>query len=152
MVFTRRIFVVFSNALQRWRSGRPILRDTREDSCDFCDEFAGGKNNAFRTRYGPEANRILFTYGNFSVLPSILQIKDIRGAVDRTSSYLFFETTHRKRFVSSAEYVPSQYVRQLIAHLTGSESWDWRSFGREDSVIATIDRLGFAFGASGHKA
>jgi len=43
--------------------------------CDFCDEFSGGRNNAFYSRYGSDLrNRTIFYTQNFKVLPSLGQI------------------------------------------------------------------------------
>ena len=42
-------------------------------ACDFCDEFAGGINNAYARRYGG-ANRTVLQRSGFRVFPSLGQI------------------------------------------------------------------------------
>jgi diadenosine tetraphosphate (Ap4A) HIT family hydrolase len=44
-------------------------------TCDFCDEFSAGRNNAFILRYLPELlDRTILATGRFRVIPSVGQI------------------------------------------------------------------------------
>ena len=42
--------------------------------CDFCDEFAGGSENAFAHRYAQADDRIILASASFRVIPTLGQI------------------------------------------------------------------------------
>lgn len=45
--------------------------------CDFCDEFSGGRRNAFANRYGTQlAERVMLAHGSFRLVPSVGQIAE----------------------------------------------------------------------------
>src|SRR5260370_5986666 len=57
--------------------GSPCQRKgaTQMTGCDFCNEFSGGRRNAYARRYGPHAdNRALLNDGVFRVLPTLGQL------------------------------------------------------------------------------
>lgn len=56
-------------------SGTCLTRKNQVRKCDFCDEFAGGSDNAFATRYGNSSDsRLLFGDHLFRVMPTLGQI------------------------------------------------------------------------------
>lgn len=67
------------------------------------------------------------------------QISGIPGlrSVPADHSYLYYEDALGDCHVFYPAFLPSQYVRRLIAERLGVEHWDWRSRGREDSVLVT---------------
>jgi diadenosine tetraphosphate (Ap4A) HIT family hydrolase len=54
------------------------------------------------------------------------------------SSYLYYEDTSLKKHVFQTDYLPSQYVRRLVARAVGSEDWDWRDAKQEKRLADTI--------------
>ena len=216
---------------------------TPENGCEFCDEFAGGLNNAFYARYeGCLRTRFLMSAENFHVFPTIGQLvegyllivpKKHYAAFDQLSCSLWREFDglheHVKKVLSSyygpcimyehgvkrtgtggcgiyhahvhalpistlsdpvqalkatfpytrlprphrvAEYsanlasyllyqdcrsrtylfdtgpLPSQYMRKLLAEALGHQQWDWRTVGKEDRLLTTIQQLSRRFTAS----
>lgn len=63
-------------------------------------------------------------------------ISGLRG-IPTDCSYLYYEGVRGDCHVFYPAFLPSQYMRRLIAERLGVEHWDWRSRGREDSVLAT---------------
>lgn len=58
--------------------------------------------------------------------------------------YLFYEDQQANRCLFdlyATTGIPSQYLRRAIASKLGSQEWDWRSFGRENKLLATLARL-----------
>jgi diadenosine tetraphosphate (Ap4A) HIT family hydrolase len=43
-----------------------------------------------------------------------------------SSSYLFYQDTCSHKYIFQTDYLPSQYVRQLLARALNSAAWDWR--------------------------
>ncbi len=54
------------------------------------------------------------------------------------SSYLFYQDTSSNRYIFQTDYLPSQYVRQLLARALSSEAWDWRAAEQEPRLVTTI--------------
>jgi hypothetical protein len=67
----------------------------------------------------------------------ISRISELRG-IAPDCSYLYYEDVHGGCHVFYPAFLPSQYMRRLIAEKLGVERWNWRDFGREDSVLATL--------------
>jgi len=63
-------------------------------------------------------------------------ISGLRGA-PADCSYLYYEDVRGGCYVFYPAYLPSQYMRRLIAERLGVENWDWRNRGREYSVLVT---------------
>ncbi|MBA7682243.1 hypothetical protein ES703_90592 [subsurface metagenome] len=58
--------------------------------------------------------------------------------------YLFYEDQQANRYLfdlHAANGIPSQYLRRAIASKLGSQEWDWRSFGQENKLLATLTTL-----------
>lgn len=58
--------------------------------------------------------------------------------------YLFYEDQQGNRYLfdlHATTGIPSQYLRRAIASKLGSMEWDWRSFGRENKLLATLTKL-----------
>jgi diadenosine tetraphosphate (Ap4A) HIT family hydrolase len=206
-------------------------------SCDFCDEFAGGYENAYSRIYGRTADsRALLLTDNFVVFPTIGQIvegylliatrrhfraladlpadmapelrsllvllQDVLGEIygrpcafehgTRTNcaggcgiyhahlhvvpvrngieplnalkkrhpyveisglaaipevirpsdSYLYYQASSGENYVVPVSYVPSQFVRRLLAEAVGEPNWDWRRSTQEDRLVSTLHRVG----------
>jgi len=63
-------------------------------------------------------------------------ISGLRG-IPTGCSYLYYEDVRGDCHVFYPTFLPSQYMRRLIAERLGVENWDWRIRGREDSVLVT---------------
>jgi diadenosine tetraphosphate (Ap4A) HIT family hydrolase len=213
------------------------------NSCDFCNEFSDGNDNAFARIYAQQPkSRIVFRSENFAVVPSLGQIVEghmlivpvrhytaladmpaqivgevselcvrvrsalaqsygptvffehgVRGTqaggcgVDHAhlhavpftcstepidelmrshclnlvggiaelqkevvpnSSYLYYEQTNGRAWACEIDFVPSQYLRKMVAESLGIESWDWRVSGREQALLSSITRLSGLLGDS----
>ena len=58
------------------------------------------------------------------------------------SSYLFVESPSSQRIVSEVNFfIPSQYLRQMIAFKIGTHTWDWRQHPHLETMERTIERL-----------
>ncbi|MBN2052240.1 hypothetical protein JW756_01940 [Candidatus Woesearchaeota archaeon] len=59
------------------------------------------------------------------------------------SSYLFVEMPDRKRYTTEVNFaLPSQYLRQVIAHGLGKkDSWNWKENPDYETIQKTLDRL-----------
>jgi diadenosine tetraphosphate (Ap4A) HIT family hydrolase len=55
-------------------------------------------------------------------------------------SYLYYEAVCGGRYVFYPEFIPSQYIRRLLAEALGIQSWDWRQYGREERLLTTLSR------------
>src|SRR5208283_4752487 len=56
-------------------------------------------------------------------------------------SYLYYESVRADRYVFYPPFIPSQYIRRLIAEALGIESWDWRQFGKEERLLSTRSQV-----------
>ncbi len=74
-------------------------------------------------------------------LKAIGGISEIHKEVSRSSPYLYYEETNGKAWTCEIGFIPSQYVRKLIAESLGVISWDWRECGREQALLGSIARL-----------
>lgn len=59
-------------------------------------------------------------------------------------SYLYYEAVRGNRYVLYPPFVPSQYIRRLLAEALGIQEWDWRQCGREERLLATLSRTSHA--------
>lgn len=62
-----------------------------------------------------------------------------------SSSYLYYEDLSGRRYIFDTNFLPSQYARQLLAESIGIDLWDWRKYGREQSLISSLARLSESF-------
>jgi diadenosine tetraphosphate (Ap4A) HIT family hydrolase len=60
-------------------------------------------------------------------------------------SYLFYQDSDAKLYLFDTGPLPSQYMRKLLADALGKEEWDWRTSGREERLLATIQKLSGQF-------
>jgi hypothetical protein len=74
----------------------------------------------------------------FRNIPSIAQIND---GVSPSSSYLYYEGVNRRSCVFEIDFLPSQYLRKLLAESMGVDMWDWREYGREQALVSSLVRL-----------
>ena len=73
----------------------------------------------------------------FEEVSSLVDLKRIQPS----ESYLYFESVQGNRYVFYPPYIPSQYVRRLLAEALGIPSWDWRQCGREDGLLNTLSQM-----------
>lgn len=76
------------------------------------------------------------------------ELAEVRELNDRTaglSSYLFYGDSKGGLYVFNTGPLPSQYMRKLLADAIGEQAWDWRTAGREERLLATIQRLSHHF-------
>ncbi len=60
-------------------------------------------------------------------------------------AYLFYQDSDARLYLFDTGPLPSQYMRKLLADTLGEQDWDWRNAGREERLVATIDRLSEQF-------
>lgn len=60
------------------------------------------------------------------------------GIIKPSCSYLYYEDTCGSCHVFYPTFLPSQYMRRILAESLGVESWDWRASSREESVLVTL--------------
>jgi hypothetical protein len=56
-------------------------------------------------------------------------------------SYLFYQDSATRLYLFDTGPLPSQYMRRILADTVGHQDWDWRAAGKEDRLLATIERL-----------
>jgi len=56
-------------------------------------------------------------------------------------SYLFYQDSTARLYLFDTGPLPSQYMRKLLADAIGDQEWNWRTAGREERLIATLERL-----------
>lgn len=72
----------------------------------------------------------------FEEISNLLDLKRIQPG----NSYLYYESVRGSRYVFYPPFIPSQYVRRLLAEALGIETWDWRHCGREERFFSTLAR------------
>jgi diadenosine tetraphosphate (Ap4A) HIT family hydrolase len=78
----------------------------------------------------------------------VCHFQDIAKVTGRSSPYLLYEDTESNKYVFLADNLPSQYVRRLLAEVLGQTNWDWRTAGREERLLNTLNRLSHRFDSS----
>lgn len=68
-------------------------------------------------------------------------LSGVNGEVPQGSSYLYYENLSEQPCVFDVDFMPSQYVRKLLAQSLGIDLWDWREYGREKALASSIARL-----------
>jgi diadenosine tetraphosphate (Ap4A) HIT family hydrolase len=63
-------------------------------------------------------------------------LSDLRSATS-DAPYLYCEDSSARPRLFFPAFLPSQYMRRLIAEEAGISQWDWRQSGREDALLAT---------------
>jgi diadenosine tetraphosphate (Ap4A) HIT family hydrolase len=76
------------------------------------------------------------------------QLRDL-GEIAQCSKglpgYLFYQDSLSRAFLFDVGNLPSQYMRRIMAEALGLENWDWRAVGREERLVATLNRLSIHF-------
>jgi diadenosine tetraphosphate (Ap4A) HIT family hydrolase len=67
---------------------------------------------------------------------NLLDLKRIQPG----KSYLYYESVRGERYVFYPPFIPSQYIRRLLAEALGIQTWDWRRCGREDRLLNTLSQ------------
>jgi diadenosine tetraphosphate (Ap4A) HIT family hydrolase len=70
----------------------------------------------------------------FQEVSTLLELKRIQSG----RSYLYYESVRGNRYVFYPPFIPSQYIRRLLAETLGIRRWDWRHCGREERFISTL--------------
>lgn len=73
----------------------------------------------------------------------INDFNELKKQFARGVPYFFFEDNNRDRYLFEIpDVVPSQYIRQIIAHKIGKpERWDWRSCLGLEELTRTLKKL-----------
>lgn len=71
-------------------------------------------------------------------LASLCEIEELSADLP---TYLFFRDSGARLYLFDTGPLPSQYMRKLLADAIGGQEWNWRNAGREDRLLATIERL-----------
>jgi diadenosine tetraphosphate (Ap4A) HIT family hydrolase len=71
----------------------------------------------------------------------IVNFSEITQQVSPNSPYLYYEETSGEAWTCEVDFIPSQYLRKLLAESIGTDSWDWRKCGREEALITSLERL-----------
>lgn len=74
--------------------------------------------------------------------------REITTEANGSNPYLYYEDLHSNTYVFDVEYLPSQYVRRLLAQNFGKVEWDWRKYEREEALLSSMARLSQVFGTS----
>ncbi len=74
-----------------------------------------------------------FPFEEVSNLPDLKRIQP-------EQPYLYYEAVRGKRYVFYPPFIPSQYIRRLLAEALGIQEWDWRQCGREEDLLTTFAR------------
>ena len=72
-------------------------------------------------------------------------LREINKRTASLSCYLFYQDSEARGYLFDTGPLPSQYVRKLLAEATGENVWNWRDVGREERLLATIQRLSHHF-------
>lgn len=68
-------------------------------------------------------------------------LEGIKSDISPESSYLYCENARSDRAVFAVDYLPSQYMRRVLAETLGTSEWDWRACQREEKLISAVERL-----------
>jgi diadenosine tetraphosphate (Ap4A) HIT family hydrolase len=71
----------------------------------------------------------------------LVHLREIGNRSAGLSSYLFYQDSQAKLYLFDTGPLPSQYMRKLLADALRNQDWDWRTAGREERLLATIQRL-----------
>jgi diadenosine tetraphosphate (Ap4A) HIT family hydrolase len=73
----------------------------------------------------------------FEEVSSLLELK----RVQRDQSYLYYESARSHKYLFYPPFMPSQYMRRLLAEALGIRAWDWRQCGREERLLDTLSQV-----------
>ncbi len=75
----------------------------------------------------------------------LIALTSLSKESDGDAPYLYYEDLISNRYQFSVGNLKSQYMRRVLAEALGTNDWDWRSAGREERLLATLDRLSSHF-------
>jgi diadenosine tetraphosphate (Ap4A) HIT family hydrolase len=73
----------------------------------------------------------------FGEVSSLLELKLVQPG----QSYLYYESQASGKYVFYPPFIPSQYIRRLLAEALGSGAWDWRQTGKEERLLNTLSQV-----------
>ena len=79
-------------------------------------------------------------------LKAINGIHEIANQGTLNSSYLFYEGLNGRSWITPVEFIPSQYLRKQLAETIGTNLWNWRDCGIEETLIRSVARLSKTLG------
>lgn len=109
---------------------------TRTSECGGC-----GIYHAHTHAVPIASGRVFETLRERFALSALGSLSKLQTAVPPERSYLFFEDTNANRFITVADYLPSQYMRKLLADSIGKSDWDWREVGFEPELLRTFNAI-----------
>jgi diadenosine tetraphosphate (Ap4A) HIT family hydrolase len=62
------------------------------------------------------------------------------ASIEKDCPYLYYEDASGGSRVLYPAFLPSQYMRRVLAKALGNQNWDWRNSGREEAVLVTRER------------
>jgi len=63
-------------------------------------------------------------------------------SIPKTQPYLFIRDTNGKMLISYIDHLPSQYMRRIISRsINSTDSWDWRKYSLENTLVDTYRTL-----------
>jgi len=96
-----------------------LARSQTRNHCDFCDEFAGGTNNAFHALYHDALRtRVLLATNTFRVFPTIGQLVDGYLMIAPVSHYTAMDQIPAEAVVELVDL--SELIRTVLSKLYGS--------------------------------
>jgi diadenosine tetraphosphate (Ap4A) HIT family hydrolase len=78
---------------------------------------------------------------------ALTNLGEIRQQTQGLPSYLFYQDSLGNSYVFDTGNLPSQYMRKLLANRIGNPQWDWRTAGKEERLLATLNCLSKRFEA-----
>jgi diadenosine tetraphosphate (Ap4A) HIT family hydrolase len=75
----------------------------------------------------------------------VRSISEINQQVSANSPYIYYQQTNGLAWTGEVDFIPSQYLRRILAESLGINSWDWRESGREQALIDSFERLSESF-------
>ncbi len=74
-------------------------------------------------------------------------LAEIRNKGSLLASYLLYQDSAARLYLFDTGALPSQYMRKVLADALHQPNWNWRTAGREERLLTTIDRLSREFEA-----
>lgn len=72
-------------------------------------------------------------------------LREITNLSAGLPSYLFYQDAEARLYLFDTGPLPSQYMRKVLADGLCQADWNWRQAGREERLLATIERLSGRF-------
>jgi diadenosine tetraphosphate (Ap4A) HIT family hydrolase len=73
----------------------------------------------------------------FEEVSNLLELK----RVEPDRSYLYYESVRANKYVFYPPFIPSQYIRRLLAEALGTRAWDWRQCEKEERLLSTLTQV-----------